>query len=341
MAKIIGRISKPPVLVLLTVLAVVFTLALAFATEEIPRLLNQALSQHVPDIHGLWGPHVFEPFVDSMRTVGYVLLGVVVALIIIGFVSKKRGLSSLGSIFLFLPTFGYFAAPMFFLAGLGLLKVGWLPFSSAESIMRLGDIAYVPYMIPVYIFELAGNIDIRMILAYIAVGAGLFIFTLGTVTWFYGKHQGKETIDFGIYTYSRHPQYLGFIIWSYGVMIIGALTQVYAGRRYPPITLPWVISALIIICVALMEEIDMKKRDSQGYLSYEVSAPFMFPLHKRVAAIVTAPIRKLFKSDQPQNRKQVLATFGIYLGITILLSLPFLLINWPPALRWIDWPYLD
>ena len=276
-----------------------------------------------------------------MRTVGYVLLGVVVALIIIGFVSKKRGLSSLGSIFLFLPTFGYFAAPMFFLAGLGLLKVGWLPFSNAESIMRLGDIVYVPYMIPVYIFELAGNIDIRMILAYIAVGAGLFMFTLGTVTWFYGKHQGKETIDFGVYKYSRHPQYLGFIVWSYGVMLVGALTQVYAGRRYPPITLPWVISALIIICVALMEEIDMRRKDHEGYLTYKESAPFMFPLPKRLSNFITAPIRRLFGSDQPQNRKQVLATFGIYLGIAVLLSLPFLLIHWPPALRWIDWPYRE
>jgi len=341
MAKIIRKVSKPPILVLLTVLAVVFTLALAFATEEIPRLLNQALSQHVPDIHGLWGPHAVEPFVDSMRTVGYVLLGVVVALIIIGFVSKKRGLSSLGSIFLFLPTFGYFAAPMFFLAGLGLLKVGWLPFSNAESIMRLGDIVYVPYMIPVYIFELAGNIDIRMILAYIAVGAGLFIFTLGTIIWFYGKHQGRGTVDFGIYRYSRHPQYLGFIIWSYGVMLLGGLAQVFAGRRYPPVTLPWLVSALIIISVALMEEIDMRKRDSEGYLAYKASAPFMFPLHKRVASIIKAPIRTLFKSDLPQNRKQVLGTFGVYLGIFVLLSLPFLQIHWPPALRWIDWPYLD
>ena len=341
MAKIIKKVSKPPILVQLTVLAVVFTLALAFATEEIPRLLNQALSQHVPDIHGLWSPQAVEPFVDSMRTVGYILLGVVVALIIIGFVSKKRGLSSLGSIFLFLPTFGYFAAPMFFLAGLGLLKVGWLPFSNAESIMRLGDIVYVPYMIPVYIFELVGNMDVRMILAYIAVGAGLFMFTLGTVTWFYGKHQGKETIDFGIYKYSRHPQYIGFIIWSYGVMLLGGLAQVFAGRRYPPITLPWLISALIIICVALVEELDMRKKDPEGYLAYRASAPFMFPLHKRIVSIVTFPFRTLFKRDLPESRKQVLATFGIYLGILVLLSLPFLQIHWPPALRWIDWPYLD
>jgi protein-S-isoprenylcysteine O-methyltransferase Ste14 len=341
MAKIMSGISKPPTLVLLTALAVVFTLALAFATEEIPRLLNQVLSRHIPDIHGLWGPHVVEPFVDSMRTVGYVLIGVVIGLIIAGFVSKKRGLSSLGSIFLFLPTFGYFAAPMFFLAGLGILRVGWLPFEGYETILRLGDIVYVPYMIPVYIFELAGNIDIRLVLSYLAIGAGLFLFTLGTITWFYGKHQGKERVDFGIYKYSRHPQYLGFIIWSYGVMLLGALSQVFAGRRYPPVTLPWLISTLIIISVALMEEIDMKKKDGEGYLAYRATVPFLFHLPRRISSVVTTPIRILYKKDLPETGKQVLAAFAIYLGISMLLSVPFLQIHWPPALRWIDWPYLD
>ncbi len=326
---------------LLTALSVVFTLALAFATIEIPRLLNQALMPRFPEIEGLWSPQAVGPFVDSLRPIGYGLLGVVVALIIIGFVGKKRGLSSLGSIFLFLPTFGYFAAPMFFLSGLGILRVGWLPFGNADAILRLGDIVYVPYMIPVYIFELAGDIDVRMILAYIAIGAGLLIFTMGTATWFYGKHQGKQTIDFGIYKYSRHPQYLGFIIWSYGVMLVGALTQVFAGRRYPPVTLPWLVVTLIIVAVALMEELDMRKRDPDNYSVYKGSAPFMLPLTTRLSQVITAPLRAAFKKNQPETGRQVLATFGIYLGILMLLSLPFLQIHWPPAIRWIDWPYLD
>ena len=337
---IIRSISKPPVLALFTIVAVIFTLALAFATVEIPRLINRTLTGYFIDYHPRYQPQIVEDFTASVRPIGYALLAVVIALIITGFVSKKRGLTSLGSIFLFLPTFGYFAAPMFFLAGLGILRVEWMPFGGAENILRLGDIVYVPYMIPVYLFEL-GNVDIRMALAYFAIGAGLFIFTLGTIIWFYGKHQGRQTVDFGIYKYSRHPQYLGFIIWSYGVMLLGALAQVFAGRRYPPVTLPWIISALIIICVALMEEIDMRKKDSEGYLAYKAGAPFMFPLPRRVASVITAPIRKLFKRDLPQSRKQVLGTFGIYLGIFVLLSLPFLQISWPPALRWIDWPYLD
>ena len=109
----------------------------------------------------------------------------------------------------------------------------------------------------------------------------------------------------------------------------------YAGRRYPPVTLPWVISALIIVCVALMEELDMRKQDPEGYQAYKESAPFMFPIPQRLSNFITAPVRKLFKSNQPQSRKQILATFGIYLGITMLISLPFLQIHWParPALH--------
>jgi len=336
----VRSISRPPVLVLFTIVAIVFTLALAFATVEIPRIINQALTNRFIDYHPRYQPQLIEDFTASVRPIGYILLAVVAALIIIGFVTKKRGLSSLGSLLIFLPTFGYFAAPMFFLAGLGILRVEWLPFGISENVLRLGDIVYVPYMIPVYLLEL-GNIDIRLGLAYFAIGAGLFMFTLGTITWFYGRHQGRPTVDFGIYKYSRHPQYLGFIIWSYGVMLLGALSQVFAGRRYPPVTLPWLIAALIIIAVALIEEIDMRGRDKEGYLAYKAGAPFMFPLPRRLTAVITAPIRTLFKSDLPESRKQVLGTFGIYLGILVLLSLPFLQINWPPALRWIDWPYLD
>ncbi len=321
-------------------MSVAFTLALAFATVEIPRLINHTLAGYFIDFDPRYQPQLIENFTATVRPIGYALLAVIIGLIIVGFITKKRGLSSLGSIFLFLPTFGYFAASMFFLAGLGILRVGWMPFGDAETLLRLGDIVYVPYMIPVYLFELA-NIDIRMALAYIAIGAGLFIFTLGTITWFYGKHQGRETVDFGIYEYSRHPQYLGFIIWSYGVMLLGALAQVFAGRRYPPVTLPWLIATLIIISVALMEEIDMRKKDREGYLGYRGSAPFMFPIPKRLSSLITSPIRTMFKSNLPRNRKQVIGTFAVYLGITIALSLPFLLIHWPPALRWIDWPYLD
>jgi hypothetical protein len=83
------------------------------------------------------------------------------------------------------------------------------------NLMNFGDISYVPYMALVYPFWL-GRIDIREVLAWIAIGTGLFILILGTVTWFYGRAQRRKTVDFWIYTGIRGiPS-----IWasSYGAM---------------------------------------------------------------------------------------------------------------------------
>ena len=166
-------------------------------------------------------------------------------------------------------------------------------------------------------------------------------FFLGTVTWLYGKFERKELIDFWIYRYSRHPQYLGYLIWSYGVMLLASLYGEPGLKvAYPPgPSLPWLTSSLIVICIALTEEINMRKTYGESYLKYQGSTPFMFPLPKLVSSATTAPIRILFKRDLPKNGKEVLYTFVIYSVILVLLSLPFLILNWPPdRYGWMTWP---
>jgi len=46
---------------------------------------------------------------------------------IAGFMVRKSYLSTIGSVGLYLPTFGYFAFTMFFLAGVGVLRALWFP----------------------------------------------------------------------------------------------------------------------------------------------------------------------------------------------------------------------
>ena len=152
------------------------------------------------------------------------------------------------------------------------------------------------------------------------------------------KLKKRETIDFWIYRYSRHPQYLGFIIWSYGVMLIAALAPVVWGGEDTGASLPWLLVSLIIIFITLAEEISMNKRDSEGYARYKVSAPFMFPIPKFISAVITAPIRILLKKSQPETKKELMATFTVYTVILVLLSLPFVLLHWPPGLGWSVWP---
>ena len=321
-------------LIILSTMAVIFTAALTFATLELPILLGNWLSNYFPDIHPVIEPEKIDEFMLSVRPIGYACLGIIITLIIAGFITGKRGLSILGSFALFLPTFGYFFASMFFLAGLGILRVPFIPFwDPAVNLVNFGDISYLPYMAAVYPFWLAG-IDARMAIALTAVVLGLSIFILGTITWFYGRIAGRDTVDFWIYKYTRHPQYLGFIIWSYGVMIIAALEPVVRGGENPGASLPWLLTSLIIVCIALAEEISMSRRDSEGYLRYKATAPFMLPIPRFISSVITAPTRLLIRKDQPETGKELISAFAFYTLVLILLSLPFVLLDWPSGIGW-------
>jgi protein-S-isoprenylcysteine O-methyltransferase Ste14 len=332
------RRSRIGLLAGISLLAVVFTVALTFATLQLPVILGNWLSNYFPDIHPVIEPELVAEFMVVARPIGYACLAIIAILIVAGFATGKRKLSILGSFAFFLPTFGYFFASMFFLAGLGILRVPFIPFwDPSTNLMAFGDVSYLPYVALVYPFWL-GGIDIREALAWIAIGLGLFIFVLGTITWFYGRVQKRKTVDFWIYRYSRHPQYLGFIIWSYGVMLFATQQPVPMGGTNPGASLPWLLTSLVVICIALAEENRMRKEDSERYLQYTASAPFMFRIPKFVSTAVTAPMRLVLKKDRPETGKELLATFAVYATILILLSLPFVLLDWPQGIGWSGWP---
>jgi len=332
--------SRTGLLAGISALAVVFTVALTFATLQLPVLLGKWLSNYFPDIHPVIEPERIAEFMVVARPIGYACLAIIAVLIVTGFVTGKKRLSVLGSFAFFLPTFGYFFASMFFLAGLGILRVPFIPFwDSSVNLINFGDISYLPYMALVYPFWVV-DVDIREILAWIAIGAGLFMFILGIITWFYGKTQKKKTVDFWIYRYSRHPQYLGFIIWSYGVMLFAARQPVPMGGSNPGAGLPWLLTSLVIIWIALAEENGMRKDDSERYLQYTARAPFMFPVPKFVSAVVTLPMRLALKKNRPDTGKELVATFAVYATVLILLSSPFVLLNFPTGIGWSDWPGL-
>jgi len=59
----------------------------------------------------------------SFRLVGYVRVAVILLVTTAGFPLKRTGLSILGSLAIHLPTIGYLAFTMFFLAGVGALRL--------------------------------------------------------------------------------------------------------------------------------------------------------------------------------------------------------------------------
>ena len=294
--------------ILFTSLAVVFTIGLTFASVELPRLLSSFLHQTVshPDVDSHADElsiYRTELYIQRyhIRLIGYSSLALIIMLIAAGFITKRSGLASAGAFLFFLPVFGQFARVMFFLAGLGILNLVWMPILDASSrILRLGDIAYVPYRILSYISSLF-SFDIHTPLVYALIGSGLLIFALGTLAWFYARFQKRDIADFWIYRLSRHPQYLGWIIWSYG-LLIHLLRMRYPKRSWGiPSSLPWLISSMVIIGVAMMEELKMRHEWGQKYELYRSRVSFMLPVPRFVSRIVSAPMRLMIGKEHPER----------------------------------------
>jgi len=285
-------------------LSALFTIALVYATVEIPAVADSLLKRVFPD-YGLtfeWGKA--RELVQALRPLGYVAFLRVLGLMTTGFVIGRWRLTVLGALSLYLPVFGSFAFSMFFLAGTGILRILWLPMLDASpAILKLGGIVYLPYIALVALFRLLG-IDAWIPLSFIVMGAGLFIFFLGAAAWLYGRFMGVRLVTFWIYGYSRHPQYLGFLLWSYGLLMLTSILGSPKGGYIPPPSLPWLLLALAIVSTAMVEENAMTRRYGAKYLEYRGRTAFMIPLPRGISSLVTFPARFLLKrSGQKANEK--------------------------------------
>ncbi len=303
----------------LVLLAAVFTIGLSFATVEIPYLIDDVLQNTIttPDLDS----HVDEASVlktelfishFKLRLIGYVCFGLMVLAIVAGFATRRSGLAVLGAVGFMLPVFAQFAAVMFFLAGLGVLNILWLPvLDISYELQRLGLIIRAPYDLLSWLFRQVG-VSGYWPIVYFFIGSGLLLFFLGTFAWLSARARKQAVADFWVYRISRHPQYFGWILWSYGIYLL--LLQ----ARYPKrswgidASLPWLVSTLVIIGVAMLEELNMRRRYGDAYETYRRSAPFLFPLPAFVERLFALPFRLLFKKSQPERKREVAAVLSLY-----------------------------
>jgi len=312
---------------LLMLLAVIFSIGLTSASVELPGLLNKALYGTIPALEG--DSHADESAVTRtelfinhyhLRLIGYICFGLMLLLIAAGFITGKKGFASAGALLMFLPVFAQFAAVMFFLAGLGVLNVMWMPVLDISfNAGQWGDIVYLPYRLLRSLFLKIG-FDVHYPLVYFLVGTGLLLFIIGTYTWFVSRERKKDMADSWVYRISRHPQYLGWIIWSYGMLL--ALMRVNYPKRSWGIaaSLPWMLSAMIIIGVALLEERKMRKQLGNQYERYCEKTPFLFPLPKFLSKSFAIPTRLLFKKKFPERKGEIAAVLSIYSLLLVGLS---------------------
>jgi len=316
-----------------TVLSAVFSFALLYSALELPLMLNRLLMEVTPH-YGAGEWEEAEQFVGSIRILGYVCLGVTATLIVLGFILKKYKLSFLGSVSLLLPTFSYFASVMFFLAGIGVLRVVWLPFielspgssiyekiSAASSILELGDIAYLPYDALRLLLNAADGRSLDETLFRAIVIAGSVLFFASCSTWFYARFQGRFLADLLVYRYSRHPQYLSFLVWSYGLLVYDkyVFTPPRGGYFAPP-PFFWLTAALVIVGIALREEEAMLRKHGGEYLEYRSRTPFMIPLSRPLGWMLMAPVKLFFKKNYPEKTREIAAILALYGLILLALS---------------------
>ncbi len=319
--------------ILLTLLALVFAIGLTFASIELPRLVDSFIGRNIDSLdvatveqnRANWDPDGIGEFKTELflqtyhlRLIGYSCLALIIILIAVGFITNKSGLSSAGAIILFLPVFGQFALTMFFLGGLGFLRLIWMPFLDVSfNLLRLGEIVNLPYKILLYFYSLIG-LNRFINLSYVITGLGLLIFFLGTLTWFYARIQKKGVADFWIYRLSRHPQYLGWIIWSYGILY---LPQPRIKIMFDiSNSLPWLLSTMVIIGVAMLEELKMRRIQGEAYQSYCRRTSFLLPLPGFVSKLFSTPLRFIFKKEYPERRREVFSILAFYTVFSLVIS---------------------
>lgn len=323
----------------LTITAVVFAVALTFGSVELPLLLNSGVRLVLGDAlfpPGIWsGPNETssELYIQNrfLRPIGYACLIGVLVLIVVGLVAERRRLASAGAFLFFLPVFGHFAIQMFFLAGLGLLRLIWIPMLDGAYgltgdhefwLFRLGDVALLPYVGILRLGTLL-HLNLRMSLPYVTMGIGLFLLSLAVIAWFRARWLSQGTARFWVYRFSRHPQYLGWIIWSYGLFLFflshheGSHFQIGWGI---PDSLPWLVSMMVIIGVALLEEIRMRRERRGEYEAYAALTPFLFPLPGFVSTAVSLPMRLVLRKKRPERGGEVAVVVLLYLAVLVFAS---------------------
>jgi HEAT repeat protein/protein-S-isoprenylcysteine O-methyltransferase Ste14 len=317
--------SKLPQNIFIAVLAVIFTIGLTFASLELPGLLDSFLQksfsfpgfdQGLSELNLSKTELYIRHF--HIRTIGYICLLLIVGLIVVGFITNKTGWSSIGAIALFIPAFGSFALSMFFLAGLGFLRLLWMPFTDISPVvMKLGHIVYIPYDLFMAIGSLF-NVYPRHIIITICVGTGIFLFLSGTIAWFFTRFRRHNVADFFVYRICRHPQYLGWIIWSYGIFLFQ--NQHFKKTWTYPDSLPWLLATVVIIGVAKIEELRMKKQFGEEYESFSRRTHFMFPLPRFLKKIIRLPIRFILRIRKVEKKRHVLAIIALYTAILMTAS---------------------
>jgi len=316
--------------------ALLATLFFTYVTLQIPGFLSSINDGVLYDLcrHFIMIGMRLDPIV----IIGDVFLILVLVIAIKGITRKRFFASVLSAFVYFTPTLFVFVARMSTrFTGL------WILYYLIAHIFReyeifsrylwkffyVGQVFLAPYWLAITAYASEGgriwaNIEqVRDVYGGIFIVVGLLVLFLGVAAWLNTKYQGRRLVDSGIYRLTRHPQYLGYILWSYGMLILSTYNQA-PWRKPVEITLNWFVSSLILVGLALAEEINLRTDDELNYVEYAERASFMFPLPRSVRRVVSMPFRIMWGSDHPENLRMVFKTLAL---VFLVVSLPELILG--------------
>lgn len=96
----------------------------------------------------------------------------------------------------------------------------------------------------------------------------------------------KQLIRKGPYRFVRHPQYLAFIIMTFGLTLIAFQTSPVFNfdlgdiNGYTFLLYIWIGEVFAYIVLGKIEEFALKARCGEQFLNYASEVPFMFPFFK-------------------------------------------------------------
>ena len=135
------------------------------------------------------------------------------------------------------------------------------------------------------IFEINGALFLGGIIFYI----GLTVFCIALLQWFWYHHKKLGLFNRGLYSKTRHPQFLGIIIVTLGLTVKeltsspmwGLIGVPFAKNSYwigvPELVGLWFIQALGYVAFAVYEEQELSKKLFE-YKEYKKKVPLLLPI---------------------------------------------------------------
>ncbi len=261
-------------------------------------------------------------WIETLKVVFFIGLIILIILVVLGLLIRRFKLSFASSVSLILPIFGYFSFSMTWLSGLSALLMLWLPIAeNYPELLHLGDIVFFPVYVTIY-----GGW--QFLLPVFIMIAGIWLFFLGVLSWFQGESLEEDFVSLSIYRFCRHPQYLGYLLATHGVLILFGFRPGW--KRWLPVpSIFWLLSAICIIGVAIREENTLLVKNNPDYRKWRDHTSFMIPLPRFIANFLLIPLRVILKKSWPETDGEIAITLLIYFILTTVLSIPIVVLFCP------------